>query len=139
MNKVYDPNLTEYKFNAFVNGILKQISLNDKFVYKQLKNDKLEYIGCQTYSYELFLKFIEKLYAELKKDSASIKFNNTELENSIIMLKNIEGGQSNYLYGCLLGTSCIRYSITDSNELDIEKRNEEYFENIENIYISQEL
>ena len=131
INKEYDADISEYKFNIFINGILKNISLDDKFVYKQEKNDKLSYIGCQTYKYELFLKFIEKLYAEIVKERASITSNNTELEKSVIMLKNIIGGNSNYLYGCLLGTSCIKYTISDTDDLKKEKRDAKYIENIE--------
>ena len=84
INKEYDANISEYKFNIFINGILKNISLDDKFVYKQEKNDKLSYIGCQTYKYELFLKFIEKLYAEILKERASITSKNTELESLLL-------------------------------------------------------
>lgn len=123
VNKEYDSNRHEYKFNIFINGILKQINLDDKFVYIKQNNDKLTYIGCQTYKHELFLKFIEKLYAEIKRERAVINSSLSELEISVNLLNYIEGGYSNYLYGCLLGTSSITYSISDSNEFEKEKNN----------------
>ena len=130
IDKEYNNEKTEYKLNAFINGKLKEIILNDIFVYEK-KNNKLKYFGSQTYKYELFMKFIEKLYAELNKDHAPINSFQNQLEKSVNMLKNIIGGFSNYLYRCLLGTSCIKYNISDSDEILYEKRVEKYIENIE--------
>ena len=95
------------------------------------KNNKIKYFGSQTYKYELFMKFIEKLYAELNKHDAPINSFQNQLEKNVNMLKNIIGGFSNYLYRCLLGTSCIKYNTSDSDEIIYEKSVEKYIENIE--------
>ena len=48
------------------------------------------YEGNQTFKYELFLKFIVKLFSELNK--SKVKFCRNEIEYSYKKLKNIEGG-----------------------------------------------
>ena len=47
-------------------------SLDDIFLYQVLGNNKNMYMyeGCQTYKYELFLKFIVKLFAVLNQSKA---------------------------------------------------------------------
>jgi len=131
IDKKYEPNKIEYKVNAFVNGKLIEVKIDDKFIFKKYKNLKLEFFGAKPYKYELFLKFIEKMFAILKIKEGSIKSSLNELEKEIIIFKFLDGGHENYLYRCLLGTSCLCYKKFDSNEINEKERDKQYIENIE--------
>lgn len=98
IDKEYSANKKEYNFNIFINSKSKIITINDKFLYKMLENNKLIYEGNIPFEYELFLKLIVKLFAEICKDNANLDSN--ELYYEINKLENIEGGDSSYLYSC---------------------------------------
>jgi len=131
IDKKYEPNKNEYRINAFINGKLEVIKIDNKFIFKKYKNLKLEFFGAKPYKYELFLKFIEKMFAKLKIKEGSINSSLKELEKEIIIFKFLDGGHENYLYRCLLGTSCIFYKKCDSKEKFEKERDKEYIENIE--------
>ena len=122
IDKDYLPKKQKYEFNAFVNSVQRKISLNNKFLYKKIiinnKINKLKYKGCQTFKYELFLKFIVKLFAELNSLNNKNLYNPDECEYSKNKLKYIEGGWASEIYGCIFGTSSTltRYSNDNKDE-----------------------
>ena len=119
IDKDYSPDKKQYKFNVFVNSIQRIISLNDKFLYEKVKfkgKTKLKYVGCQTFKYELFLKYIVKLFAELNSLNKDYLFNSDECQYSIKKLKDIEGGFASEIYGCILGTSSIFIECKSDNK-----------------------
>ena len=107
IDKYYSENKKEYRLNAFKNSKMEVISLDDKFLYRDLGNNKIIYEGNQTFKYELFLKFIVKLFAELNK--SNVEFGINETDYSYKKLLNIEGGTSSELYSCILGTSSLDF------------------------------
>ena len=114
IDKYYSESKKEYKVNAFINSKMEIISLDDKFLYRMLGNNKVMYAGNQTYKYELFLKFIVKLFAELNK--SKVKPDENETLYTLNKLKNIEGGRSSELYSCILGTSTLFFSLSEGYE-----------------------
>ena len=123
IDKYYSENKKEYKLQAFINSKMEVISLDDKFLYEIKGNNKIMYEGNQTYQYELFLKFIVKLFVELNKSEEDFDYN--EIRYSYNKLKRInKGGRASELYSCILGTS----SLLDNSD-NIEK----YINNPRNI------
>ena len=119
IDKKYSPYKSEYSFNVFINSNKKIVSLNNKFLYYNLKNNKLKYKGNQPFKYELFLKFIVKLYAELNSSKKSFYLN--EIRAALDKLQNIEGGWASEIYSCILGTSSLMYSYNDGKNEYINK------------------
>ena len=116
IDKKYSPYKNEYHFNVFINSIKVMITLNNKFLYYKLKNNKLKYQGNQTFKYELFLKFIVKLYAELNSPEETSDSDSDERKFSIDKLNNIgKGGRASEIYSCILGTSSLLYSYENGN------------------------
>ena len=122
IDKEYSPDKKIYNFNVFINSYLKSQQLNDNFLYYELRNNKLLYRGNQTFKYELFLKFIVKLFAELCKSKVEYNFNET-----LYAIKKLEyiskGGYASELYACILGTSSSLYRA--------EEGQNEYINNLE--------
>ena len=108
IDKEYSPNKTIYNFNVFINSYLKKQELDDKFLYYELGNNKLIYRGNQTFKYELFLKFIVKLFAELCKSKVGNNYNETFYAEKKLEYIS-KGGHASELYSCILGTSSYLY------------------------------
>ena len=114
IDKIYSRDKREYKLNAFVNSDKRIISLNDKFLYYKFSNNTLKYKGNQTFKYELFLKFIVKLFAKLSPLKKRELINLDDRQYYIKKLNNIEGGFASEIYSCILGTSS-EFIIYNSN------------------------
>ena len=113
IDKNYSEKKKEYKLNAFINSKKMVFSLDDIFLYQVLGNNKNMYMyeGCQTYKYELFLKFIVKLFAVLNQSKAEPDKN--EIKYSYNKLKNIEEGRASEIYSCFLGTNTLNYNLDE--------------------------